>query len=85
MGDQERPDPGAVLAQVGDVGNDQVDPEHLFVREHQAAVDHDDVVAVLEDVHVLPDFPHAPQGDDPERNLRVSHLHSSEKDRLRSS
>ena len=67
MGDQEGPDLLAVLAQVGDVRDDEVDPEHLLVGEHESTVDDDDVVAVLEDVHVLADLPHASEGDDPER------------------
>ena len=67
MGDQERLDVGAPFLQVGDVGDDQVDPEHLLVGEHQAAVDHDDLVAVLEDVHVLADLAHPAERDDAER------------------
>ena len=78
VGDQEGPNLLAVLAQVGDVRDDEVYPEHLFVGEHEAAVDHDDVVAVLEDVHVLADLPHASQGDDPERYLVVRHRFSSD-------
>ena len=71
--DEERPDLLAVLAQVGDVGDDQVDPEHLLVGEHEPAVDHDDVVAVLEHVHVLADFPHSTEGDDPEWSAVICH------------
>ena len=67
MGDQERLDVGAALLEVGDVGDDEVDPEHLLVGEHEAAVDDDDLVAVLEDVHVLADLPHPAERDDAER------------------
>ena len=67
VGDEERPDLGAVLLEVGDVGDDEVDAEHLLVGEHEAAVDDDDVVAVLEDVHVLADLPHPAERDDAER------------------
>ena len=69
VGDQERPDVGLALAEVGDVGDDEVDAEHLLVGEHQAAVDDDDVVAVLDDVHVLADLPHPAERDDPERRV----------------
>jgi hypothetical protein len=69
MRDEERPDVGAALLQVADVGNDEIDAEHLLVGEHQAAVDDDDVVAVLEHVHVLADLAHAPQGDDAKRRV----------------
>ncbi len=67
MGDQERLDLGAALLEVGDVGDDEVDAEHLLVGEHQAAVDDDDVVAVLEHVHVLADLADAAERDDAER------------------
>ena len=66
VGDEERLDLGAVLLEVGDVGDDEVDAEHLLVREHESAVDDDDVVAVLEDVHVLADLPHPAERDDAE-------------------
>ena len=67
VGDEERLDLGAVLLEVGDVGDDEVDAEHLLVGEHQPAVDDDDVVAVLEHVHVLADLPHPAERDDAER------------------
>ena len=65
--DQERLDLRLAFLEVGDVGDDEVDPEHLLVREHQAAVDHDDLVAVLEDVHVLADLADPAERDDAER------------------
>ena len=71
VGDEERPDLVAALLEVGDVGDDEVDAEHLLVGEHQPAVDDDDVVAVLEDVHVLADLPHPAERDDAERRVRA--------------
>src|SRR3954451_4170757 len=67
--DEERPDVLLLVAEVRDVRDDEVDPEHLFVREHEPAVDDDDVVAVLEDVHVLADLPHPAERDDAERRV----------------
>ena len=67
VGDEERLDVGAALLEVGDVGDDEVDAEHLLVGEHQSAVDDDDLVAVLEDVHVLADLAHPAERDDAER------------------
>ena len=67
VGDEEGPDVGAVLLEVGDVGDDEVDAEHLLVGEHEPAVDDDDVVAVLEHVHVLADLAHPAERDDAER------------------
>ena len=69
VGDQERLDVGAALLEVGDVGDDEVDAEHLLVGEHEPAVDDDDVVAVLEDVHVLADLAHPAERDDAERRM----------------
>ena len=66
VGDQEGLDVGLALLEIGDVGDDEVDPEHLLVGEHQAAVDDDDVVAVLEHVHVLADLADPAERDDPE-------------------
>ena len=67
VGDEEGLDLLAVLLEVGDVGDDEVDAEHLLVGEHEAAVDDDDLVAVLEDVHVLADLAHPAERDDAER------------------
>ena len=67
MGDEERLDLRTVLLEVGDVGDDEVDPEHLLVGEHEAAVDHDDLVAVFEEVHVLADLADPAERDDAER------------------
>ena len=70
VGDEERLDVGLALLEVGDVGDDEVDAEHLLVGEHEPAVDDDDVVAVLEHVHVLADLADAAERDDAEGNGR---------------
>ena len=75
VGDEERLDVGAALLEVGDVGDDEVDAEHLLVGEHQSAVDDDDLVAVLEDVHVLADLAHPAERDDAERLVVVGWGH----------
>ena len=75
VGDEERLDVGAALLEVGDVGDDEVDAEHLLVGEHQAAVDDDDLVAVFEDVHVLADLAHPAERDDSERLVVVGWGH----------
>ena len=74
VGDEERLDVLPALLEVGDVRHDEVDAEHLLVGEHQPAVDDDDVVAVLEDVHVLADLAHPAERDDPERLVRWGHV-----------
>ena len=42
VGEHERLDALGVLPQVGEVGQDQIDPVHVRVGEHQPAVDEDD-------------------------------------------
>ena len=64
VGDQERLDHVAAVLEVCDVGHDEVDAEHLLLGEHQAAVDDHDLVAVLEDGHVLADLADAAEWQD---------------------
>ena len=44
VGEDDGADVVAVLDEIADVGNDDVDAEQLFFGEHQAGVDDDDVV-----------------------------------------
>jgi len=48
VGEDDAADFRAVLDEVGDVGDNDVDAEELFFGKHEAGVDHDDVVAVVE-------------------------------------
>ena len=48
VGEDDAADLGAVLDEVADVGDDDVDAEELFFGKHEAGVDDDDVVAVAE-------------------------------------
>ena len=63
MGNQDAPDFIAMFPQIGEVGDDDINSRHPFIGEGHAAVDDEDVVAVLEDGHVLADLPHSAQGD----------------------
>ncbi len=63
VGNDEAPQLLAVLEKVRDIGDDQVHPKHLFLWEHEAGVDGDDVVAALEQHHVLADLAEAAEGD----------------------
>jgi uncharacterized protein YciU (UPF0263 family) len=59
------------FAQIRKIVDDDVDAEHVVVGEHQAAVDHHDVVARLDDGHVAADFAAPAERDDSEvRPLR---------------
>ena len=52
------------LAQVLEVGQDEVDAEVLVAREGEAGVDDDDPVVALDDRHVLPDLAQAAERND---------------------
>ena len=53
------------VAQVLEVGEDEVDAEMLVPREGQAGVDDDEPVVALDDRHVLADLAQAAERDDP--------------------
>ena len=68
-----------VLLQVRDVGDDEVDAEHLGLGEREAAVDDEDLVVDLDDGDVLADLAHPAERDDAQRIghsglLEESHL-----------
>ena len=60
--DDEAEDVVATLAQVADVGQHEVDAEHVVAREGEAAVDDDDLAVVLDGGHVLADLAHGRRG-----------------------
>ena len=60
--DDDRLDVPGPLAQVGEVGQHEVDADHLRGREAQPHVDHDDAAVMLDDRHVLADLSQPPQG-----------------------
>ena len=53
----------AILKQVGDVGNDDVDAQQLGFREHEAGVDDDDVVTPANGHAVHAEFAETAQGN----------------------
>ena len=60
-----------VALQIGEIGDDQVHPQHLVVREGQAAVHYNNVVGAFVQVDVFSDFPQTTQGDNPDRGLSL--------------
>src|SRR6185312_11622796 len=56
MSDENAPHKLFVLFQVREIGDNDVDAEHLFARKRKAAVDDDDVVAFAYDVAVVADL-----------------------------
>ena len=63
VGNQYPLDPVAVLREVGDVGDDQVYPQHVLLREQHPGVNDDNVAIVLQGHHVLPDLAETAQRD----------------------
>ena len=64
VGDDDRLDVVDALAQVGEVGQHEVDAHLLGGREAQPGVDDDDPAVVLDDGHVLADLAHASERED---------------------
>lgn len=56
MGDDDGPYFVPVFNQVTHVRDDEVDAEHVVIREGQAGVDDDNIIPVLDDRHILADF-----------------------------
>jgi hypothetical protein len=67
VGDDRPVDPVGVVAQVGEVGQHQVDPEHVHVGEHQADVEQQDAPADLDAGAVAPDLAQAAEERDRDR------------------
>jgi hypothetical protein len=51
----------AILEQVRNVGNDDVDAQQLGLGEHQAGIDHDDVIAIADGHAVHTELAHPAQ------------------------
>jgi len=64
VGDEQRAELVAAVAHVGEVVDDDVDPEHLLVGEHQAAIDDDQIVVRFDHGHVAADLAAAAQWND---------------------
>ena len=62
--EDDRVDAAGRVAQVGEVGQDEVDARHLVAREREAAVDQDAALALLDDAQVVADLAQAPERDD---------------------
>ena len=64
VGDEEASDAGAVLDEVGHVGDDAVDAVHIVPGKGHAAVHDDDLPAVLVGGHILADLVETAQRND---------------------
>ena len=63
VGYENAPDLIPPFQQVADVRDDQVNAGHVLLWEEHTAIYCDDVLVVLQDHHVLSDFPQPSQGN----------------------
>ena len=73
VGDDDAAQLMLVLEDICVVGKDEVDAGLLIVREHEARIEQDHVVAILEHGHVLADAVETAKRDDLQRGLLLSH------------
>src|SRR5918999_2033919 len=64
--EHDRANAPGTLAEIGEVGQDQVDAEVLVAREGKSGVDDENVAVGLEGGHVLADLAETPERDDPQ-------------------
>jgi hypothetical protein len=63
VGEDDGADFLAVLSEIADVGDDDVDAEELFFGEHQAGIDDDNVVFIAEGQAVHAELAESAEGD----------------------
>src|SRR5260370_21654294 len=51
------------VCEIAGIGDYKIDSKHFIIWEHQPRINNDDIVAVLNDHHILSDFPQASQRD----------------------
>ena len=65
VGDDDPMHLGGMVAQILEIRDDVVHPEHVIIGEHQAGIHDQDVAVVFVGHHVLADLAQAAEGDDP--------------------
>ncbi len=72
VGEDDGPQLLPPLHHIGDIGNDDVNPQHVVLGEHETGVDEQHLFAVLDSHHVLADLAYTTQRNDPQT---VSFVH----------
>ena len=54
-----------MVAQIFEIGDDVIDPQHVIIGEHQPGIHDQDLAVVFVGHHVLADLAQAADGDDP--------------------
>ena len=63
MGQHDTSDFVDIFCQIGYIRDDQIDPQHIILRESKTAVDDDDIIAVFQHSHVFADLFQTAQRD----------------------
>ena len=69
VGEEDAPHLVGLFQHIFRVGNDDVDAVHVAGGEHEAHIDDDHVIAVLQHQHVLADFTQPAQGDNAQQGV----------------
>ncbi len=64
VGDDHPPDTIPLGAEIVVIRDDVIHPQHVTLREHHSHIHDENVAPVLEDDHILTDFPQSTQGND---------------------
>lgn len=62
VGDNQGPHLILIIQQVGNIGNDQVNTQQALIRKFRPAADSDNIITVLQDIHILANLMDAAQG-----------------------
>ncbi|MNN52211.1 hypothetical protein D3C81_1668950 [compost metagenome] len=56
---QNAPDLVLVINQITDVGNDNINAEHVLLGKFQTRINYNNIIRILHYIHVLADLAHA--------------------------
>ncbi|MNW19877.1 hypothetical protein D3C71_2200450 [compost metagenome] len=56
MSHNERSDFILIFQQIGDIGHNKVNTRQVLIRKLGATIDNDNILIVLDEIHVFPDF-----------------------------
>ena len=72
VGEHARLDPIAIVEQVGEIGQDEVDTGHLGVGEHEAAIEDEDAARDFDARAVATDLAQPTEEDQADRSSGIS-------------
>ena len=65
VGDNDAADVLMLILEISvEIRDDVINPEHIIFRKHDARVDNQNFMIILDDHHIFSDFSQAPEGDD---------------------